>query len=182
MIFGDPKNIAITYEVLARQPDSHFAFGTFNIFIDDRLLLKGGSNWTIDCLVSHLRNTKQLIDTKNEKMHKDELFHKACTSRGYQLHNARRITTEQWESNDPAVIKEVEDHFSRIEILLTQPPFGAELPMYVELLDLEVRVFLFANVDYERIIYSLDLGKKIIEKVVPKGTVNAFVLSLPKVV
>lgn len=182
MIFGNPENIAITYEVLARQPNSHFAFGTFNIFIDDKLLLSGGSNWTIDCLVSYLRNTKELTETQNEKTHKDVLFNKACVTRGYLLHDSRHINSGWFESDDSKIIKEIEDHFAEIEALCTDPPFGVELPLYSELVDKNLRIFIFASATSERIIYSLDQGKEVTEKIVPKGTVSALCLSLPKVV
>ena len=182
MIFGNPKNIAITYEVLERQPNSHFAFGTFNIFIDDRLLLSGGSNWTIDCLVSYLRNTKKITEIHDERIHKDVLFNIACVTRGYLLHDSRQINSEWWGSDDPTIVKQIADHLAEIDSLRTVPPVGLELPLYSELVDKNLRIFIFASATSERIIYSLDNGIEVIEKIVAKDTVSTFCMSLPKVV
>ena len=181
MIFGDPTKIAVTYEVLSRQENSHFAFGTFNIFIDDKLLLAGGSNWTIDCLVGYFKKTKAL--SENEVFYlssKEFLFSNACTTRGYLLHDSRQPAPEMWDSSDPAAIQAVDLYLKEIDDMRTDPPFGVELPLYAELVDQGLRIFLFASSRSERIIFSLDSGKTILEKQVPRGTVDALINALPE--
>jgi hypothetical protein len=182
MIFGNPKEIAVTYEVLARQPDSHFAFGTFNIFIGDKLLLSGGSDWTIDCLVGYLRKTKDLTAADSPSTPKETLFKRACSTRGYLLHDSPRIKSEWWKSEDPLIVKKVEAYLAEIESMRADPPFGLELPLYAELVDQGVRIFLFASENSERIVYSCDRGQTVTEKLVARGTINAFIASLPKAI
>ena len=108
MIFGNPTEIAFTYEVLHRQANSHFAFGTFNIFIDDKLLLSGGSNWTIDCIVGHFRETKKLEVIDDLEVGKEALFNRACSTRGYLSDDSPKINPDWWASDDPLIVKKVD--------------------------------------------------------------------------
>ena len=182
MIFGNPTEIAFTYEVLHRQANSHFAFGTFNIFVDDKLLLNGGSNWTIDCIVGHFRNTKKIEVLDDLEVAKETLFSRACSTRGYLSYDSPKINSDWWASDDPMIVKKVEAYLAQIEAMRSDPPFGVELPLYSELVDIDLRIFFFASENTELIIYSCDLGKTIHEKRVPKGTVSALIASLPEVV
>lgn len=182
MIFGNPTEIAFTYEVLHRQANSHFAFGTFNIFVDDKLLLGGGSNWTIDCIVGHFRSTKQFEVLDDLDVEKGILFNRACSTRGYLSYDSPKINSDWWASDDPLIIQKVEAYLAEIEAMRSDPPFGVELPLYSELVDSELRIFFFASENKELIVYSGDLGKTIHEKRVPKGTIRALIASLPEVV
>jgi hypothetical protein len=182
MIFGNPTEIAFTYEVLHRQANSHFAFGIFNIFIDDKLLLSGGSNWTIDCIVGHFRNTKKLEVIDDLEVEKEILFSRACSTRGYLSDSSPKIDPQWWASDDPLIVKKVDAYLAEIEAMRSDPPFGVELPLYSELVDSELRIFFFASENAELIIYNCDLGKTIGEKRIPRGTVRALIESLPEVV
>ena len=182
MIFGNPADIAFTYEVLTRQPDSHFAFGTFNISIDNQLLLDGGSNWTIDCIVSILKNTFISLPSKKISGTKQELFEKAYVSRGYLLHNAPQFPSEWWDSDEPLISQLIDTYIKITNENCTYPPFGTELCLYSELVDLKLRIFLFTTDDGDRIIYSKDHGKTVFEKLVLKGTVEKVIESLPNTV
>jgi hypothetical protein len=182
MIFGDPTKIAVTYEVLFRQENSHFAFGTFNIFVDDKLLLSGGSNWTIDCLVGYFKKTKALSVGDTLHLSKEYVFKNACTSRGYLVHDSRELDSDIWGSDDPAAVEAVNLYLKEIENMRTDPPFGTELPLYSELIDKGLRMFFFASENLDRIVYSFDSGKTVIENRVPQGTVNALVNALPECV
>ena len=182
MIFGNPADIAFTYEVLARQQDSHFVFGTFNIFIDDLLLINGGSNWTIDCIVSTLKNTSISLPSENFSGCKQELFEKAYVSRGYELHNATQFPSEWWGSNEPLISQLIDIYLRITNANRTYPPFGTELCLYCELEDLNLRIFLFTTDDGDRIIYSKNHGKTVFEKLVLKGTVEKVIESLPNTV
>jgi hypothetical protein len=182
MIFGRPTEIAFTYEVLNRQIDSHFAFGTFNIFVDDKLLLSGGSNWTIDCIVGHFRSTKPFEVLDDLEMDKETLFSRACSTRGYLSYGSPKISSDWWGSDDPLIVKKVDAYLAQIEAMRSDPPFGVELPLYSELVDIDLRVFFFASENEELIVYSCDAGKTIYEKRVPKDTIRTLIASLPEVV
>ncbi|MEJ8859981.1 Imm42 family immunity protein [Variovorax robiniae] len=182
MLFGDPKNIAFFYEILHRQNNSHFAFGIFNIFIDDELLLNGGSNWTIDCIIRFFRSTKIIPKIDNAAIGKRELFNRACSTRGYLTHDSPKINSEYWSSNDPSILNEIEAHLNNIDAMRSDPPFGVELPMYSELIDKNIRIFFFLSEESEIIVYSRDSGETIHEKRVPKGTIGALIESLPEVI
>ena len=182
MIVGKPKQIAVTYEILARQPDSHFVFGTFCLYIDDKLIVGDGSDWTLNCLFEHFRKSKELTELKETEVQKEVQFNKACTSRGYLLHDSNQIDPTWWESDDPAIVEKVDLYLAEIDSMRTDPPFGNELPLYAELVDKNVKIFVFASKATERIIYSLDQGRTIAEKHVPQGTMKALIASLPETI
>lgn len=182
MIFGNPKEIAVTYEVLARQSSSHFAFGTFNIFIGDKLLLNGGSDWTIDCLIRYLKKSENLVVAENEKKSKEELFRVACSTRGYWLYDTAKINSDWLQSDDPVIVKKLDSHLAKIDSMRKDPPFGHEVALYAELLDLNLRIFVFSSKNTDRIVHSFDRGKVVFETCVPSGTVKRLCESLPVVV
>ena len=182
MIFGNPEEIAVTYEVLVRQPNSHFAFGTFNLFIGDKLLLSGGSKWTVNCIVNSLRNSKNVASAQHQKISKEDLFRAACTTRGYSLYDTAQIPSDWFGSDDPVTVKKIDAYIAEVESMCQTPPFGHDLEMYAELRDLKLQIFVFTSNTMERIVHSFDRGKVVFETCVPPGTVKKLCESLPLVV
>jgi Immunity protein 42 len=180
MIFGDPKNIAIAYEVLDRQKNSNFCFGIFNIFIDDVSLVGSGSNWTINSLISCIKQTSEpMIITDIETHGKEQLYRKACESRGYWMFDTPKFNESWWSSDDTEIAEFMDKYSELLDKRRTKPPFGTELVHYSEIVDEGWRMFIFATNTDERIVYSNDLGKTVFEKHLPKNTIKDLIRALP---
>ena len=180
MIFGNPEHIAVVYEVLHRHVDEHFVFGIFNIYIADRPILEKGSNWTLNCLISHLKSSADPISTKCGDETSENLYRKACESRGYWLHDTPRFDDTWWSSEEPETVMFMDRFVELLDRRKTHPPAGTELELYCELLDKGWRFFVYTSESGERLIYSNDQGKTVFEHVLPNGATKSFLLSLPE--
>lgn len=184
MIFGTYE-FAITYDVYERSDDGHCTFGFFNIVIDDELLIHRGSNWTLNCILSYLKNTIEAIEAHGMQqsiLDKDNLYLKAMESRGksYLVYNAPDFLKQRWELSDDAELLAKVDTFEKEQNeKITRPPFGTEIELYGELENYGWRFFLFGAGEEERLIYSKDAGKTVFEKILPRGTVEKVLRSLP---
>ena len=98
------------------------------------------------------------------------------------MHKSNVPKSEWWGSNEPATIDAINTYLEQIDAQRTNPPFGLELPMYSELADLNIRIFAFASEASERIIYSCDLGKTVMERRVNRGVLKGFIEALPNMV
>lgn len=182
MIFGTYE-FAITYDVYERSEDGRWIFGFFNVVIDDELLIHRYSNWTLNCIISYFKNTIEDINTRGleeSDLDKDMLYINALETRDYYIYTAPEFLSQRWKlSDDPELLAKVDAYSEDCKKKVTHPPFGIEIESYGELTNYGWRFFLFGAGEEERLIYSKDAGKTVLEKRLPRGTVEKVLRSLP---
>lgn len=158
MIYGNPNDFAIWFDVVPEWSNPEFIEGVFTIFIDGRILLdeKIRDSATLqvqlgdcDLILSNLKNYhgNAKTDFSNEDLY-------------FRADHPRYIVDSDVVDND-------------------LEPEGVEVaPMIVK--DTGWDVYLFGAGDEERLIYSKDEGKTVFEKRLARGTVEKVLRSLPK--
>lgn len=182
MIVGNPKEIAISYDVLQRQKNSHFVFGVFNIYIDNKMLLLGGSDWTIDCIINCLKSTPEITKIEHEQLSKEMAFRKASMSRGYWMYDFHRFEDDSWDTKGYEFDNFADSYLNLVESFKTEDMFGVELNLYCEITDIGWRIFIIPEVKSDRIIYSSNMGETVTEKIVSKETITRLLNALPTMV
>ncbi|WP_420106048.1 Imm42 family immunity protein [Herbaspirillum huttiense] len=174
MLAGNSVNFAFWYDAV--ECNDSFCFGPFNIFVNSQLLLcNSEDNFTLNIIASDLRRSFDRLDRLDELepgFDVDEIFEKAMHTHGYQTKSDPVFPPSWWAHSDDRISKLL-DVFIEIEAeRRTDPPFGAELSMYVEISDKGWRFFLFKCGSKEVLLCSNDWGKTVHCYELPPGEVR----------
>lgn len=161
MIFGQPYEFAVFYELLEKTDDNYWKFGIFIFFIDDDIYPTKGSNYTLSMAMDYLKDSYQdVIDCKvcllNTSVEDNVLFKMLAHSHGMLL------------NSDP----------NELEISNTEK-LGVFLSP-LEITDNGFYLFYYpGDQDEEYLIYSSDYGSTAKRTVLKKGTVSNVLAQLP---
>lgn len=161
MIFGQPFEFAVFYEILEKTEDNCWKYGIFSFFIEDEIYPSKGSSYTLHMAINYLKDSLQEINS--------------CKSVGLSLsENASELITQLAHSHG---------------ILLDSDPDNLELPdsealgvflSPIEISDVGFYLFYYLkDNDEECLIYSSDYGSTAKKTTLKKGTVNNVLQKLP---
>lgn len=161
MIFGQPFEFAVFYDVLEKTEDNYWKYGLLGFFIEDEIYPSRGSNYTLHMAMSYLKDSQQEINS--------------CKSAGLALSgSASELITQLAHSHG---------------ILLDSDPDDLELPdsealgVFLSPLEIsDVGFYLFycpKDNDEEYLVYSSDYGSTAKKTILKKGTVNSVLEKLP---
>ncbi|VXD01093.1 conserved hypothetical protein [Enterobacterales bacterium 8AC] len=161
MIFGQPFEFAVFYELLEKTEDNYWKYGLFGFFIEDEIYPSKGSNYTLHMAMNYLKDSQQEINS--------------CKSTGLALSgSASELITQLAHSHG---------------ILLNGDPDDLELPasealgVFLSPLEIsDVGFYLFyypKDNDEECLVYSSDYGCTAKKTILKKGTVNSVLDKLP---
>lgn len=160
MIFGQPFEFAVFYEILEKTDDDYWKYGVFIFFIEDEIFPAKGSNYTLSMAMNYLKDSYQeVID---------------CQGKGLD-HSL----------GDQSLLKKLAHSHG---IILDSDPMGLEIPdsekMGVFLSPLEIAdagfyLFFYPNKNEEYLVYSSDYGNTARKTVLSRGTVSSVLAQLP---
>lgn len=161
MIFGQPFEFAVFYELLEKTEDNCWKYGLFGFFIEDEMYPSKGSNYTLHMAINYLKDSYQEINS--------------CKSTGLDLSgSASELITQLAHSHG---------------ILLDSDPDDLELPdseaegVFLSPLEIsDVGFYLFyypKDNDEECLVYSSDYGSTAKKTILKKGTVSRVLEKLP---
>lgn len=161
MIFGQPYEFAVFYDLLEKTDDGHWKFGIFVFFIEDYIYPTKGSNYTLSMAMDYLKDSHQeIIDCK-----------------------AKLLDTSM---EDHSFLKILAHSHG---MLLESDPEDLELPNKekigvflspLEIADTGFYLFYYpGDEDNEYLIYSSDYGHTAKRTVLKKGTVSKVLRQLP---
>lgn len=160
MIFGQPYEFAIFYEILEKTDDSYWKYGVFVFFIEDEIYPSKGSNYTLSMAIDYLKDSHQeVID---------------CQSKGLDL-----------SVNDKKLIKVLaRSHGIKLEgDLVGLEVSGSEkIGVFLsplEIIDTGFYLFYYPSGNEEYLIYSSDYGLTARKTVLRRGTVSSVLAQLP---
>jgi hypothetical protein len=180
MIVGNPCHFAFAFDVVKRSENNSFLFGYFNLFIDGKALLESRCDWTVNCLVDTLKATPINQAIEQENYSKNDLFTRACYSRGYYLHDTPRFS-QDWRNSNDAEKSSLVTAFDNLLIKqMTTPPFGCQLNAYSELEDSGWKIFIFKSHNADVFVYSKSQGQEIFLYEAPPQTLQSVLLDLSK--
>lgn len=161
MIFGQPFEFAVFYELLEKTDDEYWKFGIFMFFIEDEIYPSKGSNYTLSMAMDYLKNTHQeVIDSQDEgldmSMTAHALLKKLAHSHGMLLD----CDPDDMELPDS---KKIGFFLSPLEI--------ADTGFYL--------FYCLGNNQFEYLIYSHDYGSTAKKTILNKGTVSSVLDKLP---
>lgn len=161
MIFGQPFEFAVFYELLEKTEDNYWKFGIFSFFIKDEIYPSKGSNYTLSMAMDFLKDSQQEVTDCKDKgldfsLSDEELLKILARSHGVYV------------EGDP------ED--------LSTSELGA-LGVYLSPLEItDTGFYLFyypKDKDEEYLIYSSDYGITAKKAILRKGTVSSVLQQLP---
>lgn len=161
MIFGQPFEFAVFYELLEKTDDENWKFGIFLFFIEDEIYPLKGSNYTLSMAMDYLKDSHQeIMDCQNKNLDISMtdclLLEKIAHSHGIRL------------DNDPENIE-----------LPDSEKIGCFLSP-LEVADMGFYLFYYSNDNKnEYLIYSHDYGNTAKRTVLSKGTVSKVLSQLP---
>lgn len=161
MIFGQPYEFAIFYEVLEKTEDNKWKYGIFNFFIDDEIYPSKRSNYTLQMAINYLKDSQQEISS--------------CKSVGLSLpENTSELITQLAHSHGMLVDSDPHDF-----VLPDSEAIGVLLSP-VEISDVGFYLFYYQeDNDEECLVYSSDYGRTAKKTTLKKGTVNDVLQTLP---
>lgn len=161
MIFGQPFEFAVFYELLEKTDDEHWKFGVFVFFIEDEIYPARGSNYTLPMAMDYLKDSHQEVTD--------------CQSKGLDL-----------SMEDIVLLKKLAHSHGMI---LDSDPEDLELPdsekigvflSPLEISDTGFYLFYYPNDNNEEyLIYSSDYGNTARRTVLNRGTVSKILAQLP---
>lgn len=161
MIFGQPYEFAVFYELLEKTDDEHWKYGVFIFFIEDEMYPSKGSNYTLSMAMDCLKDSYQeVIDSEDRvldiSMTDHSLLQTLAHSHGIKL------------DCDPEDL-ELPDS-DKIGVFLS----------HLEIADAGFYLFYYScNNNEEYLIYSSDYGNTAKRTVLSKGTVSDILTQLP---
>lgn len=154
MIFGQPYEFAIFYDVLERSEDNYWEYGIFIFLIEDEIFPSKGSNYTLSMALDYLK------DSQSEVI--------SCEYNGLDI------------SMDAIALLRILAHSHGM--LLDSDPPDLEFPISekigvflspLEIIDAGFYLFYYSGEkDEEYLIYSSDYGNTARSTVLTKGTVS----------
>lgn len=161
MIFGQPFEFAVFYELLEETDDEHWKFGIFMFFIEDEIYPSKGSNYTLSMAIDYLKNTHQEVtDSQDEgldmSMNAHALLKVLAHSHGMPLD----CELDDMELPDS---KKIGVFLSPLEI--------ADTGFYL--------FYFLGDNENEYLVYSHDYGSTAKKTTLNKGTVSSVLDKLP---
>lgn len=161
MIFGEPFEFAVFYELLEKTDDEYWKYGVFIFFIEDEIYPAKGSNYTLSMAMDYLKDSYQeVINCPNKgldmSMDDNGLLKKLAHSHGMLL------------DNDPEDL-DLPD-LEKIGVFLSP----------LEIADTGFYLFYYPiDNNKECLIYSSDYGNKARRTILNRGTVSNVLIRLP---
>lgn len=161
MIFGQPFEFAVFYELLEKTEDNYWKYGIFGFFIKDEIYPSKGSNYTLSMAIDYLKDSHQeVIDCKNKGLNfsqsDEELLKRLARSHGIYIEG----DPEDLGSSEPNTL-------------------GVYLSP-LEITDAGFYLFYYPkDKDKEYLIYSSDYGRTAKKVILKKGTVSSVIEQLP---
>lgn len=161
MIFGQPFEFAVFYELLEKTEDNYWKYGIFSFFIEDEIYPAKGSNYTLHMAMNYLKDSQREIIS--------------CKGNGLTLTvSASELMVQLAHSHGMFVDGDPDD----LE-LPDSEPLGVFLSP-LEISDVGFYLFYYPKDEYEEyLIYSSDYGRTAQKTVLKKGTVNSVIERLP---
>lgn len=161
MIFGQPYEFAVFYELLEKTENDHWKFGVFLFFIEDNIYPAKGSNYTLTMAIDYLKDSHQdIINCQTSFLDisiEDQDFLKTLA------HSHGMLLDSDPEDLELADTEKMGVFLSPLEIVDT----GFYLFYYP------------GSEDDEYLIYSSDYGNTVKRSVLKKGTVSNVLALLP---
>lgn len=161
MIFGQPFEFAVFYELLEKTEDNYWKYGIFSFFIKDEIYPSKGSNYTLSMAMDYLKDSHQdVIHCKDKGLDfswsDEDLLKRLARSHGIYVEG----DPEDLEAPEPDTLGV---YLSPLEITDT----GFYLFYYPK------------DRDEECLIYSSDYGSTAKKAILKKGTVSSVIGQLP---
>jgi len=161
MIFGQPFEFAVFYDVLEKTDDDCWKYGIFNFFIEDEIYPAKGSNYTLSMAMGYLKDSHQeVVDCQNKEL--------------------------DLSMDDQALLEKLAHSHGMI---LDSDPYDQELPdsekvgvflSPLEIADTGFYLFYYPKDNNEEyLIYSSDYGNTVRKTVLSRGTVSSVLAQLP---
>lgn len=161
MIFGQPFEFAVFYEVLEKTEDNYWKYGLFSFFIEDEIYPSKGSNYTLHMAIDYLKDSQQEID--------------ACKSAGLDLSECAQELITQLAHSHRMLLDSDPD-----ELELTDSVALGCFLSPLEISDAGLYLFYYPkDNDEECLIYSSDYGRTAKKTILKKGTVSSVITKLP---
>ncbi|ROP60164.1 immunity protein 42 of polymorphic toxin system [Enterobacter sp. BIGb0383] len=162
MIYGNPYEFAVFYEILEKTDEGHWKYGLFNFFIEDEAYPSKGSNYTLGMALGYLKDSQEDIHL-NGNVEKD--LSENITDLITQLAHSHGLLLDT-----DSIGFELSD----------SEPLGVLLSP-LEILDAGFYLFYYSKhgEDKEYLVYTLDYGKTVKKTVFKKGIVNDVIALLP---
>ncbi|WP_241645283.1 immunity 42 family protein [Rosenbergiella metrosideri] len=161
MIFGQPFEFAVFYELLEKTDDEYWKYGVFIFFIEDEIYPAKGSNYTLSMAMDYLKDSYQeVIDSQDGGLDMSIADHVLLKT----LAHSHGMLLD----NDPEDL-ELPDS-DKIGVFLSP----------LEIADTGFYLFYYAcSNKAEYLIYSSDYGNTAKRAVLNKGTVSGILAQLP---
>ncbi|MFP1731201.1 immunity 42 family protein [Lonsdalea quercina] len=161
MIFGQPFEFAVFYEVLEKTENDYWKYGIFSFFIEDEIYPSKGSNYTLHMAINYLKESQRELN--------------GCKNTGLNLSdNASELIAQLAHSHGMLLDSDSED----LEL-----PESESLGIFLSPLEIsDTGFYLFycpKDKNEEYLIYSSDYGKTAKKTILKKGTVNSVIEQLP---
>ncbi|MFM4917559.1 immunity 42 family protein [Aeromonas dhakensis] len=154
MIFGQPFEFAVFYELLEKTDNGHWEFGIFIFFIEDEIYPSKGSNYTLSMAVNCLKDTHQeVIDSQDEGLDISITDHALLKLLAHSHGILLDCDPEDLELPDS----------NKVGVFLS-PPEVADAGFYL--------FYYLGSNEREFLIYSSDYGNTAKKTILNKGTVS----------
>lgn len=161
MIFGQPFEFAVFYDVLEKTEDNYWKYGLFGFFIEDEIYPSKGSNYTLHMAMDYLKDSQQEINS--------------CRSAGLTLSgSASELITQLAHSHRMLLDSDPDDlelPDSKVLGVFLSPPEISDVGFYL--------FYYSKNNDEECLVYSSDYGSTAKKTILKKGTVSSVLEKLP---